>query len=171
MKKIFMSMAAMLVALSASAQVYVGGGIGIGSAKIGDGDSRMSYKFAPEIGYDFNKNWDAGLSFGWTGLEGGQHTFEIAPYARYTFMHSKLVNLFIEGTVGYGHVGGNGEDTDVYEFGFKPGLSVNLSDHVSFITKVGFLGYQQTEVDGVKLKQWGFDLDGTKVTFGVNYKF
>lgn len=171
MKKIFMSMAAMLVALSASAQVYVGGGVGIGSQKVGSGDSKMSYKFVPEIGYSFNKNWDAGLSVGWTGTEGDTHTFEIAPYARYTFMQSKLVNLFLEGTVGYGHIGGNGADIDVYEFGIKPGLTVNLSDHVAFVTKVGFLGYQQSGDGAGKVKKWGFDLDGTDVTFGLNYKF
>ena len=33
-----MSMAAMVVAISASAQVYVGGGVGISSTKVGDGD-------------------------------------------------------------------------------------------------------------------------------------
>ena len=64
MKKIFMSMAAMVVAISASAQVYVGGGVGISSTKVGDGDSKLSYKFVPEIGYQFNKNWEAGLSVG-----------------------------------------------------------------------------------------------------------
>lgn len=171
MKKIFMSMAAMLVAVSASAQVYVGGGVGLGSTKVGDGGSKMSYKFVPEVGYSFNDKWDAGLSVGWTGVEDGQHTFEIAPYARYTFMHSKLVNLFLEGTVGYGHIGGNGADTDVFEIGIKPGVTVNLSDHVAFVTKVGFLGYQQSGEGNSKMKQWGFNLDGTNVTFGINYKF
>lgn len=38
MKKFFMSMAAMVVAISASAQVYVGGGMGLASQKVGDGD-------------------------------------------------------------------------------------------------------------------------------------
>lgn len=171
MKKIFMSMAAMLVAVSASAQVYVGGGVGLGSTKVGDNGSKMSYKFVPEVGYSFNDKWDAGLSVGWTGVEDGQHTFEIAPYARYTFMHSKLVNLFLEGTVGYGHIGGNGADTDIFEIGIKPGVTVNLSDHVSFVTKVGFLGYQQSGEGHSKIKQWGFNLDGTDVTFGINYKF
>ena len=43
MKKFFMSMAAMVVAISASAQVYVGGGMGLASQKVGDGDSKLSY--------------------------------------------------------------------------------------------------------------------------------
>lgn len=166
-----MSMAAMIVAISASAQVYIGGGVGVGSTKVGDGDSKTSYKFVPEIGYSFDKNWDAGVSFGWTGTDGGTHTFEIAPYARYTFMNSKLVDLFIEGTVGYTHTNTHGACIDGYEIGFKPGVKVNLSNHVSFVTKVGFLGYQQQGDGAAKVKQWGLDLDGTNVVFGLNYKF
>lgn len=55
MKKIFMTMAAMVIAASASAQVYIGGGVGLSSTKVGDGDSKMSYKIVPEIGYQFDK--------------------------------------------------------------------------------------------------------------------
>lgn len=162
-----MSMAAMVVAISASAQVYVGGGVGISSTKVGDGDSKLSYKFVPEIGYQFNKNWEAGLSVGWNGVEDGAHSFELAPYARYNFCTSKLVDLFLEGTVGYVH----SEGVDGYEIGLKPGVKVNLSKNVSFVTKVGFLGYQQVGDGNAKVKTFGFDLDGTNVQFGLNYKF
>ena len=50
-------------------------------------------------------------------------------------------------------------------------MKVNLSDHVSFVTKVGFLGYQQAGEGAGKVKKWGVDLDGTNVQFGLNYKF
>ena len=167
MKKIFMTMAAMVVAISASAQVYIGGGVGIGSTKVGDGDAKMNYKFVPEIGYQFNKNWEAGVTVGWQGVEDGSHSFELAPYARYTFCNTKLVDLFLEGTVGYVHQ----DHVDGYEFGIKPGLKLNMSDHVSFVTKVGFLGYRQVGDGAAKVKNWGVDIDGTDVSFGVNYKF
>ena len=107
-------------------------------------------------------------SVGWEGVEDGAHTFEIAPYARYNFCTSKLVDLFLEGTVGYKHYE---HDVDGYEFGIKPGIKVNLSDNVAFVTKVGFLGYQQKGTDDFKVKKFGFDLDGTNIQFGVNYKF
>lgn len=171
MKKIFMTMAAMVIAASASAQVYIGGGVGLSSTKVGDGDSKMSYKIVPEIGYQFDKNWEAGLTVGYEGVEDGNNTFEIAPYARYTFCSTKLVDLFLEGTVGYTHIGGNGADVDGYEIGIKPGLKVNLSDHVAFVTKVGFLGYKQAGDGAAKVKAFGVNLDGTNIQFGVNYKF
>lgn len=171
MKKIFMTMAAMVIAASASAQVYIGGCAGLSSVKYGKADSKMHYALVPEIGYEFNKNWEAGLTVGYEGVEDGNNTFEIAPYARYTFCSTKLVDLFLEGTVGYTHIGGNGADVDGYEIGIKPGLKVNLSDHVAFVTKVGFLGYKQAGDGAAKVKAFGFDLDGTNIQFGVNYKF
>ena len=103
MKKILMTMAAMVVAISASAQVYVGGGMALASQKDGKADSKLQYKLVPELGYQFNKEWEAGVTVGWEGVEDGAHTFELAPYARYNFCTSKLVDLFLEGTVGYKH--------------------------------------------------------------------
>ena len=169
MKKIFMTMAAMVISASASAQVYIGGCAGLASVKQGKADAKMHYALVPEIGYEFNKNWEAGLTIGYEGVEDGLNTFELAPYARYTFCNTKLVDLFLEGTMGYAHVGGNGADADIFEVGLKPGLKLNLSDHVSFVTKVGFFGYQKNDFSNVQ--KWGMDVDATNVTFGVNYKF
>lgn len=169
MKKIMMTMAAMCMAVCASAQVYIGGSAALGGQKQGDGDSKMYYKLMPEIGYQFNKTWDAGLSVGYAGVEDGNNAFVIAPYARYTFVNTKLVDLFLEGTMGYGHIGGNGADADMFEFGLKPGLKLNLSDHISFVTKVGFFGYEKNDLTDTQ--KWGMDVDATNVTFGVNYKF
>ena len=64
MKKIMLSLAMALVSVCASAQVYIGGTAGISSNKIGDGDSKTAYKLIPEIGYQFNNKWDAGIEVG-----------------------------------------------------------------------------------------------------------
>ncbi len=61
MKKIMLSLAMALVSVCASAQVYIGGTAGISSNKIGDGDSKTAYTLMPEIGYEFNNKWEAGL--------------------------------------------------------------------------------------------------------------
>lgn len=171
MKKIFMTMAAMVIAASASAQVYIGGCAGLKSVKEGKEDAKMHYALVPEIGYEFNKNWEAGLTIGYEGVEDGLNTFELAPYARYTFCNTKLVDLFLEGTVGYKHFGGNHRDYDGFEFGIKPGLKVNLSDNVAFVSKVGFFGYKQEGEGSSKHKEFGVNLDGTNIQFGVIYKF
>ena len=86
-----------LVSVCASAQVYIGGTAGISSNKIGDGDSKTAYTLMPEIGYQFNNKWEAGLEIGIKKGEvcklspvGESTTFRVAPYVRYTAVETKL---------------------------------------------------------------------------------
>ena len=166
-----------LVSVCASAQVYIGGTAGISSNKIGDEDSKTAYKLIPEIGYQFNNKWDAGIEVGIQKGDvckiarvGDATTFTIAPYVRYTAVESKVVDLFFEGTIGYGSVSKDGGD--FYEVGIKPGLAVKLSDHVNFITKVGFLGYKGYSPDhGDNSSTFGLNVDASNISFGAIYKF
>lgn len=180
MKKIVMFLAAAFVAVSASAQVYVGGNVGIASVDNGD-DSETVYSLLPEVGYNFNKDWAVGVEFGWSkgnlhssenGLEvdGLTHTFEINPYVRYTFVHSKMVDVFCDGMIGYKHYNNAG---DAYSIGLKPGVALNLSNSVSLVAHVGFAGYQtwNPKGDGDNSSKWGVDVDGNNITLGVNIKF
>ena len=168
MKKIMMTLATLFVAVCASAQVYIGGGVGFANAS-DDDDSRFSWKISPEIGYQFNQKWDAGLAFGIEGIEDGDKTFEIAPYLRYTVCSAKIVDFFIEGTIGYAHYdrAKGYKDYDGFEIGLKPGVKVNLNNHLAFVTKIGFFGYQR--LDDVNI--WGANIDGRNILFGINYKF
>lgn len=64
MKKIMLSLTMALVSVCASAQVYIGGTAGISSNKFEGGDSKTAYALMPEIGYEFNNKWEAGLEIG-----------------------------------------------------------------------------------------------------------
>ena len=177
MKKIMLSLAMALVSVCASAQVYIGGTAGISSNKIGGGDSKTAYTLMPEIGYEFNNKWEAGLEIGIKKGEvcklspvGESTTFTVAPYVRYTAVETKLVNLFLEGTIGYNSYSKGGGEA--YEVGIKPGLAVKLSDHVNFITKVGFLGYKGYSPDhGDNSSTFGVNVDASNISFGAIYKF
>ena len=92
MKKIMMTLATLFVAVCASAQVYIGGGFSLANTSVDD-DSYFRWKIAPEIGFQFDKKWDAGVSLGYTGVENGQKVFELAPYVRYTVCGSKVVEI------------------------------------------------------------------------------
>ena len=177
MKKIMLSLAMALVSVCASAQVYIGGTAGISSNKFEGGDSKTAYALMPEIGYEFNNKWEAGLEI---GIKKGDvcelsavpeaTTFVVAPYVRYTAVETKLVNLFVEGTIGYGSVSKGGGEA--YEAGIKPGLAVKLSDHVNFITKVGFLGYRGYSPEhGDNSSTFGLGVDASNISFGAIYKF
>lgn len=173
MKKIFTAVVALFVASSVSAQVYVGGGFGIGSAKYKNGETtekNTTYKLLPEIGYRLNDKWAAGLVAGWQGTDNGNKSVTVNPYARYTALHSKYIDVFCDGTVGYGHVNGVG---DTYQVGLKPGVAINLNKRLSFVTHVGFIGYNQsserTDHGKYKSKEWGVDLDSNNITFSILY--
>lgn len=173
MKKFLMTMVVAVMAISADAQVYVGGGFGIGSTSYDGGDDVTTYKFVPEIGYAFDSEWAAGVAFGWEGSNKGAKTVSVNPYVRWTFVHTNLVNVFVDGSFGYGHIYGDGNDTDVFSVGLKPGVAVNLSKNLSFVSHIGFLGYENAKDNNTKDKvdSWGLDLDGRNITFGLYYSF
>ncbi len=135
MKKIFMTLVAAAMTISMNAQVYVGGGVGV-SSESGDGiEDVTTYKFVPEIGYNFNEDWAAGMAFGWEGMnEGGPKSFSIAPYVRYTIFTGKVVNAFLDGSVGFTHKYNAGFDDDLLSIGLKPGIAVKLNNKLSFVS-------------------------------------
>lgn len=177
MKKIMLSLAMALVSVCASAQVYLGGTVGISSNKIGDNDSKIAYKFIPEIGYQFNDQWAAGVEIGVKKGDvckispvGEATTFTVAPYVRYTAVSTKLVDFFLDGTVAYNNVSNGGGD--YYAAGIVPGLAVKLSDHMNFISKIGFLGYKgYSPKEGKSSSTFGLDFDASSISFGAIYKF
>ncbi len=172
MKKIFMTLVAAAMTISMNAQVYVGGGVGV-SSESGDGiEDVTTYKFVPEIGYNFNEDWAAGMAFGWEGMnEGGPKSFSIAPYVRYTIFTGKVVNAFLDGSVGFTHKYNAGFDDDLLSIGLKPGIAVKLNNKLSFVSHIGFIGYQQLKNNQSKNKvnSWGIDVDGNNIVLGLYY--
>ena len=184
MKKIFAVALVAMMTMTVNAQVYVGGGVGFQTTSQ-DGNSETFFKLVPEIGYNLDENWALGIAVGYgehkTTLKSGNlkttakvKAFEIAPYARYTFAKFDKVNLFVDGTVDYLHTDNAGDKNNTFSIGLKPGVAVNLNDKLSFVAHAGFLGYQNSKDDyeGAKAANtFGFDLDGSNLSFGVYYNF
>ena len=184
MKKIFAVALVAMMAMTANAQIYVGGGIGFQTTSQ-DGNSDTFFKIMPEIGYNLNEDWAVGVAVGYgeskttTKVNGVKlsdkvKAFEIAPYARYTFAKIDMVNLFIDGTVGYQHTDNAGLKNNTFGLGLKPGIAVNLNDKLSFVAHVGFFGYENSkdDYDGAEaVNTFGVNLDGSNLSFGVYYNF
>lgn len=180
MKKILMTLAAVAVAATMNAQVYVGGGIGFQTSS-NDGNTSTTIKLIPEVGYTLDENWAVGIALGYAQNNvkvGGEKVkvkvFQVSPYARWTFVKFDRVNLFVDGGVSYQHEDADGTKTNDFGVGLKPGVAVNLTDKLSFVTHVGFLGYTYSKLDvsGAKAtNSFGFDLDGNNLTFGLYYNF
>ena len=180
MKKIVLTMVAALAAVSMNAQVYIGGSVAIeawSSQKLAGDKSETAFKIMPEIGYNLNDQWAIGAVMGYQndkvkGVNGmSESAFSIAPYARYTFSKLGKVNLFVDGGVGF--TSASKADWNEIAIGFTPGIAVNLTDNLSFVSHIGFLGWDQLNPDGDdnNISKFGLNLDATNITFGLYYNF
>ena len=178
-----MTMAALMAATAMNAQVFIGGSIGFGSVKIGGADSETTYKVVPEIGYCFNEHWAIGIALGYQKGECSikpdvsnytqnveTEVFGVQPYARYTFTDWDMVNIFCDLGIGFASYKDLGTDFSV---GLRPGASLALNDKLSFVTHIGFLGFEtfSPKGDGKSSNAFGLDIDNSNLTFGLYYNF
>ena len=185
MKKILMTIAAAFVAVTMSAQIYVGGSVAVNSfssQKLAGDRSETAFKFMPEVGYNLNEEWAVGCAFGYESDKfnmindpseniASESAFSINPYARYTYLKAGKVNLFVDGGVEF--TSASKADWTRLAFGVKPGLAVNLTDQISFVSHLGFIGFDQLNPDGDdnNTTKVGVDLSGANLTFGLYFNF
>ena len=169
MKKLFLTFAFAVCALAMNAQFYYGGEAGAWR----DYDANVTeFKIQPEVGYNLNEKWAVGLELGYQyNYDNGDklNVFGLAPYARYTYAKFGNVNLFLDGGLSY-YASDAAGDPKSFEIGLKAGLSVNLTDKLSFVTHYGFLGYRDTDF-GWQKNGFGFDTDYQNLTFGLYMNF
>lgn len=192
MKKLFFTLAIALGTLTvANAQeagkMWVGGTVGIWSSKIKGGDSQLSYKVLPELGYTLTDNIGVGISIGaghthagdtdtqkfegTTSAEGAKNFYRVNPFLRYTFLKGDLGSLFVDAGVSYQWEKGVAKSSGhshTWQAGIKPGVALNVSDKISLLGKFGFIGYEATK--GEK-RSFGLDLDMRNIELGMNLKF
>ena len=194
MKKLFLSLIVAVCSLAASAQVYVGGQVGLWR---NTDDNHTSFNLAPELGYKLSDQWDLGLSIGFAheyykGVK--LNGFEVDPYVRYTVAKAGPVSFFLDGGFGFATAKAKRGDVESdsfnqWQIGIKPGVKVSLSKKVDFIASMGFLGYRDN--DDVKVtgigdlddfvedaipsvygeKGFGFDFKTSDLNFGLIYNF
>lgn len=165
MKKIMMTLAAVAVAATMNAQVYVGGALGLGfENKLTDVDGNdatgMTFQIKPELGYNLDEKSSVGivLGFGVTNntneminrndtfgqaLVGDRKTdksaiqFTVAPYYRYKFVQFGNVDLFIDAQVGFTYTKYDEWNNTTFGVGVRPGVAYNANDKISFVAKLG----------------------------------
>jgi hypothetical protein len=180
MKKLFSLIAVAFVAMSVNAQVYVGGSLGIDawSSQKNAGDrSETTFTILPEVGYNLNDEWAVGTVIGyvsdkWVGVNGiSESAFTFNPYARYTYLKAGKVSLFVDGGVDF--TTASKADWTELAIGFKPGLAVSLTDNISFVSHLGFIGFDEFNPDGDdnNTTNFGLNLSGSNLTFGLYFNF
>ena len=202
MKKLFLSLAVALGVFTSAAaqeagQMWAGGTVGLWSSKVKGGDSQLSFKVMPELGYNVTENVAVGIVIGAAHTHGGtdlkfdgandatgaasKNLYKVSPFLRYTIVKGDIGSIFVDGGVGYewGKVCGVESKINNLEIGLRPGLALNVSSKVALFSKFGFLGYQNTkETEGkgeakqeVKTNSFGFDFDMRNIEFGAVVKF
>ncbi len=186
MKKLFFTLAIMfglttVVNAQSAGNIWVGGSVGLKTTKEKGGDRFTNYNITPEIGYAVSDNWGVGIKLGYkhdeygSGLNGKLKSdgFGINPFARYSFLKGNIGGLFVDGGVGYNYSKVKSMDikTHELEIGFRPGVSINVSDKVALTGKFGFFGYQYEKVGDSKTNTFDFDFDLSQIQLGVNIIF
>lgn len=175
MKKILLTIAVAAASLTASAQAYVGGSVGLWR---NSDKNTTNVTIHPEIGYNLSDKWALGLGFGYTydylnGIK--RHDITIDPYARWSYAKFGPVSLFLDFGFGINPIKYKDvDDSDVaWQVGVQPGLQVSLTKKIDFVAHVGFLGYRDGEHNNYSYGQqgFGFNVDGNNLLFGIEYNF
>lgn len=179
MKKIMMIAVMAVAAISANAQMWVGGNLGFNTEKTKFEDTELSsgtsFEIAPEVGYNLNEKWAVAIALGYGHYDAGTvtfagkevsgiiNTFSIKPYVRYTFVKAGNFSAFCDGVLDYSttHVNGVENNRNSWGLAVTPGIAYAISPKVSLVAHVGEIGYDHTWFDaGVG--------DVTNNKFGIN---
>ncbi len=181
MKKLFLMIAAAITAVSANAQVWMGGSLGFwNNSDATDGDIKTTFNISPEVGYNLSEDWSIAMAFSYefakydgdldiTGLS-------VNPYVRYNMVKAGALSLFLDGGFEIGSYEYNSDYEDknysAWGVGIKPGIAYSLNEDFCLVAHVGFLGYQDcdSKIANVIQRGFGFKFANT-LTFGVYYNF
>lgn len=181
MKKLLLTLLVAVSALTANAQVFVGGEVGLWR---NNEAHRTDFSIQPEVGFTLSDHWAIGLNIGYAhSYDAGTSVngFVALPYARYTYLKFGSVSLFIDGGFGFNTFKAKDYDEsfNAWQVGVSPGIAVKLNKNFSFVAHVGFLGYRdsdtsldtETPVSVFGDDGFGFKLSGNDLRFGLYYNF
>ncbi|MDE5875460.1 MAG: porin family protein, partial [Muribaculaceae bacterium] len=173
----------LVASVSASAQWYIGGAVGV--ERKFDEDF-TDFSILPDFGYNFNDSWALGAQVGFhhTYSEGWKTNLGvISPYARWTYFRTgnNIVSLFLDGGFGFEfgsskYDDGPSSDTTVkYSVGISPGVSFNFTDNFSIEAHMGGLTYESgntaAKVAKVVTPRFGLNFKTTELNLGFVYTF
>jgi outer membrane protein len=198
MKKIILSIVAVLGLGFANAQdtpeggfangdAFISGGFGFGSSKTGDAKEN-SFTITPSVGFFVTPNIALGGKLGYVSrtkdngtIENKDNTFSVGVFGRYYTTPASKFSIFGELGVEYqtrtiGDDVKDSKDLKVNGFGIElaPGVSYFLSKSFALEAKWGILGYNtaKADVEGAKANNdFNIGLDLSDITLGLVYKF
>lgn len=172
MKKIMMTLAAVAVAATMNAQVYIGGNLGFSTSKDKtdptDEQTVTGFTIQPEIGYQLDDKFGVGIVLGYTSAKtkhegniGGvaystdvkSSAFAIKPYLRYQCFTAGNFNVFVDGGLAFQTISRDNMKNEM-DFGLfvSPGIAYNVNEKWSIVAHLNnmfTLGYHKDPVADV----------------------
>lgn len=168
MKKVFLTLVLMLTTMLASAQFYVGGGIGYCKTEISNVEA-SEFTFTPEMGYVINDNWSIGAVLDIDWVKDTSTTIAVSPYARYTFLRAGNFSFFADGVLQLGSIDPkDGESQTYWGIGVKPGIDYSLTKNFSITAHIGWLGHHDYKDYG---ETTAITINGNDLSFSLSYNF
>ncbi len=174
MKKIYAIAVVAMMTITANAQVFVGGGASFSSVKATEkADATKTTSIVPEIGYNFNDQWTAGVNLGFASVKTGdadaKNAFGVGAYGRYHFCQAGPLKVFAE--VGADYTTYNKDGGNNFSVAFRPGLTYYLADNWSLTAKTGLIGYSKDSSKRGGGSAFTAGSDNTDLQFSLYYTF
>ena len=177
-------MAVMAVAaISANAQVWIGGEVGLTSSHVNGVGTTKAFTLQPEAGYSLSDKFDVAIKLGYSYASEKEYktsfgpqsysnvnTWEINPYVRYKFVKAGNFFAFVDGGLGYATTHYQGVSNNENKFGVYvvPGIAYSVSNKVTLVSHIGDGLYYKHEwvKDVARSNDFGFNLLN-QISFGA----
>jgi len=192
MKKIFMMAVMAVAALSANAQVWVGGEVGFTSSHVNTNygvgtvcETAKEFSFQPEVGYSLNDKFDVAIKLGYAYASEKEfskagkaydnvNTWTVNPYVRYKFVKAGNFFAFVDGGIGYAtaHAKGVKKNVNIFGVNITPGIAYSVSNKVTLVSHLGEgLYYNHTWKGTDEGKEAGFHANnvGFRLFNGITF--
>lgn len=187
MKKFMLALLAAGTMATANAQTnswLLYGDVNYHSTSIsGQNTSSTNWSATPGIGYQFTKNWTAGLNLNWgqsatndTGYKATVNNYEVGVFGRYanSCFGSSIFSWYGQLNIGYagtystsGNLPSYDKASGIHIFLF-PAVAASLGHGWALNFAIGGLGYEtQKPTNGNAVNQFDFNF-GQEMTFGIS---
>lgn len=194
MKKVLISIAAMLACVGMNAQFIAGGSLELStvSHEQKELDNTNTFGISPFVGYQFNDKLIVGAeasfktetNLGMISPDYSRTSFSISPFAMYKLWDSDMISFYGKASISYGTATDKytmhtfdsmGEPIDKkvtdkssnFGLGLAPVLEFAMTDHLSLLSEFGYIGFDSTKDESSKLS---LSVSGA-LYFGLIYRF
>ena len=160
--------------------ILVYGTMGIRSEKQPNDDKTTVFSVYPGVGYQFCKNWTAGISGGYgqqkftpeTGSESKTDIYRAGGFARYTYTFNTIFSLYGQGDVYYHGKKEQDVKSNGVGIALTPTIGINVFNNFALNISFGDISYESIKVKNADNGTHTFDADfGNEIKIGVSKNF